>query len=72
MGPNASGESDVIASCELYLQDRKGQTSELIFDVTHDISPIFIGMDMKRYTVTNDLLKAPIIIMERAGDTIPR
>lgn len=67
-GPNASDSSDVIAAWTLFLQDMNNKSVSMIFDVTNDGSPIVVGMDVKKYTTTDNLSSPPTITMKRPTD----
>lgn len=67
-GPKSSDASDIIASWTLYMQDMKNKPTAIDFDVTNDASPIILGMDVKKYTLTDNLASPPVMIMNRPSD----
>lgn len=71
-GPNGTAASEITASWSLFLQDMEDQPTEIIFDVTRDASPIVIGMDFKKYSVTDNLSSPPTVMVLRPGDVKPR
>lgn len=54
-GPDGSGALDIIAPWSLYVPYMSDQGTEIIFEVMDYTWPCFIGMDVKKYTVTNNL-----------------
>lgn len=67
-GPAASDAASVIAAWRLHMQDVNRKPVVIVFDVTNDNSPIVIGMDIKRFTTTNNLSKPTFMYMRRPGD----
>lgn len=67
-GPNSSDAVERVAAWTLYLKDMHGESVALTFYVTIDGSPIVIGMYIKRFTVTDNLVSPPQIKMERPSD----
>lgn len=66
--PKAADSSDIVAAWTLYIQDINGHPTALTFDVTNDDSPVFIYMDIKRYTITDNMSSPPNIIIKRPSD----
>lgn len=71
-GPNGADEARVIASWSITVQDMNNQPTVLRFDVTDDESPITIGMDMKKFSITVNLSSPTTIKLRRSFDQCPR
>lgn len=71
-GPNAADTARVIASWTLMMQDMNDQTTSIRFDVTDDESPITIGMDVKLYSITDNIASPSQIVIKRPHDSAPR
>lgn len=67
-GPAASDSAEIVASWCLYLQDMKQKTVAIIFDVTEDNSPVVIGMDIKKFSKTDNLSNPPHMMIRRPED----
>lgn len=67
-GPNSSDASCIVASWTLHMQDMDGKSVEINFDITNDESPVIIGMDLKRYSVTDNLSSPPQLTIKRPMD----
>lgn len=54
-GPTGAPGSPVIAAWELMVQYMDEKPVEICFDVTQDDSPIILGMDVKRFSITTNV-----------------
>lgn len=71
-GPKSADSSDIVASWAMYVQDMNGRPAAITFDVANDESPLIIGMDLKWYSMTDNIATPPRIIMRRPTDNRTR
>lgn len=67
-GPNAADMAEVIASWSLTMQDLNDRTTTITFDVMDDNSPITMGMDIKRFSITDNTSEPKKLIIHRPSD----
>lgn len=48
------------------------KNTEIVFDVTNDDSPVVVGLDVKQYTITDNMSAPPRIMMKRPSDNATR
>lgn len=62
----------IVCIWTLHVQDLQNQATELTFDLVDDDFPLTIGMDIRRYCVTDLRAKPPRIYLKRPTDTKER
>lgn len=60
--------SNIVESWTLFMQDVHDLSKSITFDVRDEDSPTIVGMDVKIYTVTENLTTPPVINMKRPTD----
>lgn len=68
LGPNAADTTPIISSWSLIIQDTDNKPEFRRFDVSNDTSPITIRMEVKRYSITDNLSSPNKLIISHPTD----
>lgn len=71
-GPTASNAVLITSSWTLTIQDMHDKAVSLTFDLSEDDSPLVIGLDAKRHSITDNLSTPARLILNRPKDKGPR
>lgn len=69
---NCADARPIINTWYLMASDRNGRPETFTFDIMDGKSPLIIGLDLKRYAITDNLASTPCIRFERPQDSEDR
>lgn len=71
-GTKCAGAKHITNSWDLTIMDIHGKPTTLTFDVMEGIYPIIIGLDVKRFAITDNTASPPRFRFKRPNDRGPR